>query len=211
MRITKLSPSPGKREQWLVHLDNGEILRVTENEVVAFSLYTGMELEENQRNALLSAAEKGRFQEYALQVLSVRPLSRAELIRKLTGKGCPPEEGERIACRLCELGYLNDAQYASALVRHYAAKGYGPYKIREELSRRGVSRELGEEALSEREDPADVLDALVAKKLRGIEHPDRRDWKRVSDSLARRGYSWSDIGKALSRYEADMDEWRSLS
>lgn len=211
MRITKLSPSQRKRDRWLVHLENGEILRVAENEVVSFSLYTGMELEEAQREALLKAAEKGRFQEYALQVLSVRPLSRAELIRKLTGKGCPPEEGERIAHRLCELGYLNDEQYASTLVRHYAAKGYGPYKIREELSRRGVPREFWEEALSEREDPADALDAFVAKKLRGIEHPDRKDWKRVSDALARRGYSWSEIGKALSRYEADMDEWRSFS
>ena len=36
------------------------------------------------------------------------------------------------------LGLLNDRAYAETLVRHYAAKGYGPYRLREELRRRGV-------------------------------------------------------------------------
>lgn len=206
MRVTKLSPSQRVKGRWLVQLENGDLLRVTENEVVAFSLYAGMDLDEETREALTAAAAAAGHREYALRLLSARPLSRAELVRKLADKDCPPQEAEAIADRLCELGYLNDEQYARALVRHYAAKGYGPYKIKDELYRRGVPKSLWDEALEEREDPADALDAFLAKKLRNIDCPDRKDLKRASDALARRGYAWQDIRAALRRYGAELDE-----
>ena len=45
MKIEKLEPSRRKQGRWLVHLEDGSILRVGEGEVVSFSLYTGMELD----------------------------------------------------------------------------------------------------------------------------------------------------------------------
>jgi regulatory protein len=104
-----------------------------------------------------------------------------------------------------ELGYLDDAAYAQRVVRHYAAKGYGERKLRDELYRRGVPRDLWEAALADLDDPAETIDAFVAKKLAGRE-PDRKELKKVSDALARRGYSWSDISAALRRYGAQGDE-----
>ena len=206
MRVTKLSPSQRVKGRWLVQLENGDLLRVTEKEVVSFSLYAGMDLDEETRANLTAAAAAAGHREYALRLLSARPLSRAELIRKLADKECPPQEAGAIADRLCELGYLNDEQYAHTLVRHYASKGYGPYRIKDELYRRGVPRALWDEALEEREDPADELDAFLEKKLRGVAHPDRKDFKRASDALARRGYAWPDINAALRRYGAEFDE-----
>lgn len=206
MRISKLAPSQRRQGRWLVWLDSGDLLRVGENEVVAFALYAGMELEEETLAALKGAAETAQYKEYALNALSARPLSCQELRQKLEGKGCAPEQAGEITGRLAELGYLNDADYARTVVKHYAAKGYGPYKIREELHRRGVPRELWDEALEEREDPADAMDAFIERKLRNIENPDRKDLKRVSDALARRGYAWSDISAALRRFGADTED-----
>ncbi len=80
------------------------------------------------------------------------------------------------------------------------------YKIREELFRRGVPREHWDEALSQAEVPDEAIDTFIARKLRGIEHPDRKDLKRVSDALARRGFSWNDISTALRRYGAEFEE-----
>ena len=82
MRIAKLAPSQHKQGRWLVHLENGDLLRVTENEVVAFALYAGMDLDEETKEALTSAAETARHKEYALNLLSARPLSRRELVKK---------------------------------------------------------------------------------------------------------------------------------
>lgn len=206
MRITKLSPSQRKQGRWLVQLENGDLLRVTENEVVAFALYTGMELEEETLAALTAAAGTARYKEYALNLLTARSMSRHELLKKLSEKECPPAEAQAIAHRLSELGYLDDGQYAKTLAAHYAAKGYGPYKIKDELYRRGIPKELWDAALEQIPDPADGLDALLAKRLRGTENPDRKELKKAGDALARRGYSWREISAALRRYGAEIEE-----
>lgn len=202
MKISKLEPSARKKGRWLLRLDNDELLRVGEREMIDFALYAGMELEDEVLEALRASAKRSGFQDYALNLLSTRPLSCRELTQKLEGKDCPPEQAAAIAERLCELGYLDDRAYAFTVVRHYAEKGYGPYKIRDELYRRGVPKIYWEEALADRADAADSIDSFVRRKLRGVEAPDRRDWKRISDALARRGYSWSDISAALRRYNA---------
>ena len=74
-------------------------------------------------------------------------MSRRELERKLESWEAAPEEAAAICGRLEELGFLNDASYAEQVVRHYSAKGYGLRKLRDELYRRGVPRELWDEAL----------------------------------------------------------------
>jgi len=104
-----------------------------------------------------------------------------------------------------ELGYLNDAAYAVNVVRHYSAKGYGERKLRDELYRRGVPRDLWDEALQQAGSPDEALDAFIAKKLAG-KTPDPKELKKVSDALARRGYHWNDISAALRRYGAECDE-----
>ena len=55
-------------------------------------------------------------------------------------------------------------------------------------------------------DPAEAIDAFVAKKLKGAAVSDPKELKKVSDALARRGYSWSDISEALRRYGAQWED-----
>ena len=104
-----------------------------------------------------------------------------------------------------QLGYLNDAEYAARVVRHYSAKGFGERKLRDELCRRGVPQDLWTDALEQAEDPSGAIDAFVAKKLAG-KTPDRQELKKISDALARRGYRWPDISDALRRYGAETGE-----
>ena len=134
------------------------------------------------------------------------PFQVEELERKLESWEAAPEEATAICGRLEELGFLNDVLYAEQVVRHYSAKGYGLRKLRDELYRRGVPRELWDEALERAEDPAEAIDAFLAKKLGDTPPEDRRAWKRASDALARRGYAWSDISEGLRHYGAEWEE-----
>lgn len=206
MQITKLEPSKRKKGRWLVWLENEELIRVGEDEMISFSLYAGMELDEERLEELRNSAKRTGFKEYALNLLVSRPLSRHELRQKLEEKDCPPAVALEIADRLTELGYLDDAAYAVTVVKHYAARGYGPYKIRDELFRRGVPREYWEEAMEQREDPTEALDAFVSQKLRGVSVADRKSLKKISDALARRGYSWEEIHGALRRCGAQVED-----
>ena len=92
------------------------------------------------------------------------------------------------------------------MVRHYSAAGYGAGKLRDELYRRGVPRDLWEEALEEAADPEEEIDRLIRKKMQGADPRDRKALKRASDALARRGYRWEEIKEGLRRYGAETED-----
>lgn len=199
MRIEEIKRSERKKDRILIKLDSGDLLRVTEEELLRFGLRTGMELGEEQLQALDASAKASSTKVTAANMISARPLSKKELQRRLVKKGAEEADAQAAADWLEDIGAVNDAAYAAALVRHYGGKGYGVARVKEELRHRGVPRELWEEALEELPDSSDILDALIRKKAReGLQDP--REVKRVSDSLLRRGYSWGEVRSALSRY-----------
>ena len=205
MVIQELKPSQRIKGRWLAVLEDGSILRVGENQVVDFALYAGKELSEEEAEALQGSAQRQQRKEKALELLARKPQSRRELEKKLAQWGAEEDEVQTVCDRMEQLGYLNDAEYAARVVRHYSAKGFGPGKLRDELYRRGVPRDLWQEAMDQAEDPAQSIDAFVAKKLAG-KTADRQNLKKVSDALVRRGYRWPDINDALRRYGAETEE-----
>ena len=206
MKIEQLKPSQRVAGRWLAVMEDGSILRLGENEVLNFSLYAGRELTDQEAEQLTASAEKNSRRERALNLAAGKPMSRRELERKLAGWGAGEEEQAAVCGRLEELGILNDAQYAQLVVRHYSAKGYGERKLRDELYRRRVPRELWDEALEQAADPADSIDAFLRKKLRGAELSDPKVRKRLSDALARRGFRGEDISAGLRRLGAEPEE-----
>ena len=214
MRISKLSPSARVEGRWLCQLEDGTLLTIGEGEVASFGLGTGVELSPEKVEAITAAARLTRVKEKALELLSARPLSRKELVDKLTARPrnrdkepiADRESAEAAADRLEELGYLNDEAYARTVAEHYAAKGWGPARIREELYRRGVPRDYWDGALEELAAPDDAIDAFLRKKLRGADLTDPKTWKRAADALARRGFRWEEIKEGLRRYGGAMEE-----
>ena len=205
MRIEQLKPSQRVQGRWLAVLDDGSILRVGEGEVIDFALYAGRELTAEEAEALTRAARSSGLKEKTLNLLTVKPQSRKELERKLEQWEASEQETAAICDRMEELGLINDASYAAQVVRHYSAKGWGEHKLRDELYRRGVPRELWQQALEQAEDSTDAIDAFIAKKLTG-KQPDRALLKKVSDALVRRGFGWEEVRDALNRYGISGEE-----
>lgn len=139
----------------------------------------------------------------ALKILERRDVSRKMLLDKLTEKGVADADAEEVADWLCGLGVVNDERFAGLVVRHYAAKGYGERRIREELYRRGIDRELWDAALEELTGSDERLDRLLGAKLRGDTSPE--NLQRTQNYLLRRGYSWEDIREATERYLSGKD------
>ena len=204
MIIQDLKPSKHVQGRWLVVMEDGSILRVGEEEVLRFSLYRGKELSEEEADQLRASARGSGLKEKALALLARKPMSRRELERKLEAWEATEEETVGICDRLEELGFLDDRYYALQVVRHYCGKGYGARKLRDELYRRGVPRELWDQALEEAEVPEAAIDAFLEKKLKGSRDP--KDLKKASDALVRRGYSWSEISEGLRRYGAEVED-----
>ena len=193
--------SPGRVT---VTLCGGEEIKTTLNVVTDLRLYAGRELDGEELKELRAASRSALARNRAMELLSRRPMSEKELIDKLIRKGEDEETAADCARWLRENGFLNDESYAAAVARHYAAKGYGPGRVRAELSRRGVDRELWDDTLEAIPENTDKLDRFIAARLTDPE--DRDQVRKVSAALYRRCYSWEEIRSALRRFNAETEE-----
>ena len=143
----------------------------------------------------------------ALALLDRRDYGSAELCAKLVEKGAEPDDAALAVARMVELGFVNDSNYAAMVVRHYAAKGYGVSRVREELRRRKLDRELWDAALEELPDQTETADRLLETRLRG-RAPEGDDLRRACAALIRRGLSWDEVSAAAKRlsHGLELDE-----
>lgn len=136
------------------------------------------------------------LRERALRHLARRDHSRAELTRKLATHGSA-EEIEAVIARMGELGLQSDTRYAEAFVRVKAAR-FGAARLRNELSRRGVERELIDEAIAGECSTPEIERARMVLYSRFHAPPiDAREWARQARFLQTRGFASDLIRKLL--------------
>ena len=193
--------SPGRVT---VTLCGGEEIKTTLNVVTDLRLYSGRELDGEELKELRAASASALARNRAMELLSRRPMSEKELVDKLIRKGEDEEAARDCARWLRENGFLDDESYAAAVARHYAAKGYGPGRVRAELSRRGVDRQLWDGTIEAMPENSEKMDRFIAARLTDPE--DREQLRKVSAALYRRGYSWEEIRSALGRFHAETEE-----
>ena len=140
----------------------------------------------------------------ALSLLERRDYGSEELCAKLVEKGAEPDEARAAVRYMVRVGFIDDERYAAMVVRHYAAKGYGVGRVREELRRRKLDRELWDAALAELPEPDETVDALLRAKLRG-KAADRDTVRKAGAALVRRGFTWEAVRAAADRYLAEME------
>ncbi len=152
----------------------------------------------------------------ALRMLERRSYSVAELTRKLKEKGDAPDVAAATVERLTEAGLVNDATYAGQVARSYlAGRGASVRRVQMEMTRRGVGRELANEAIAQvRGDEGltsedDSVERAARKKLKGMLGLDALTrTRRLTAYLARRGYDMDAIRavmKKLDSPEGDSD------
>ena len=198
MKIEKIEKSKHKQERILVYLEGGDLLRITSDELLHFGLYAGLDIDGETVVKLRAAAAHSEMRSRAANMISARPLSKKELERKLRDKGASEADAADAADWLESIGALDDAAYAAMLVRHYSAMGYGMAKLRDELYRRGVPKELWEDAFAQAPDTETIIEKVIAQKTKGTAL-DEKGRRKLFDLLLRRGFSRQDIKNALGR------------
>ena len=187
-------------ERYIVSIADQEI-RTTANVIAQFRLYEGRVLSPDAFEEFSVESARALAREHALEILSRRQMSVKELRQKLIDKGYEDALAEYCCDWLSERHYLNDAEYAKLLVRHYTAKGYGAGRIRSEFIRRGIGRELWDEAIEDIPGDTDKLRDMLKKRLKG--DLSKENIRRVSNSLFRRGFTWDEIRSAIDAIDSD--------
>lgn len=200
---------PRRAEMVALFLDGEHAADVLEEIWLTSGFHPGDEMTDEQFHGLIRASDARRAEKKAAALLGYRAHSQKELVQKLC-RTVPREAAEQAAARMAELGYINDGEYARRLARTlFARKGFAADRVRLELMRRGVDRELAEQVAFELEpDPAGEIRRVVGRKFaRSL--GDEKGRRRAVAALRRMGYRWEDIRGVLSEFSenaTDMDE-----
>lgn len=187
-----------------IRFEDGSALKAYLTAPEEYGLYPGRELNDNELSELAAEIKSKMARSKAAELLSVRPLSEFELKKRLKEKGSSSKEAEDAIQRMKQIGAVNDADYAHMTARRFAAKGYGAAKIKDELYKRGIPRELWDEVLEQYSANENEIDRFLNQKVKGT--TDKKEIKKAADALYRRGFSWDEIESALERYKSTTEE-----
>lgn len=205
MKITALRSQKRNSRRISVYLDGGFARSLTLETVQALGLAEGMEIDREEFDRICRADESLRARDYALLLLSYKARTVAELKTRLAGKGFSPAAIDSTLHRLTELNLVNDEQFARRFAEDRIRLGQkGKWRVRAELTRRGVGREQIEQALAE---APDELAAARAAARRFCRRNQRLEpavlRRRLYGFLARRGFSPDTINSVIDQPEED--------
>lgn len=204
MRVEAIEPTRSPQGKLRVRFSGGESLLMLPAAIAELGLYAGMELPDAAMDSVREACGAASAKERAVRIVSAASVTKKELRHRLVQKGETEEHADEAVNWLSELHLLDDRQTAAQIVRSGAARGYGAARIRQMLYEKRVPRELWDEALEQLPPQDDAIDTFLQRRFRGKAH-DRAEIKRATDALLRRGHSWEDIRRAISRYTSDKE------
>lgn len=160
-----------------------------------------------------SREKRSKTPEQALAAL-MRLCARAEKSegdarRLMRGWGLTEQDAERVLARLVRERFIDDARYAGAFVREkLRLSGWGEYKIRTALQRKGIRRETIDAALAQadRSGMGERLAQQLARKLRTVKSatPYELKTKLVRYGLSL-GYDYETVLETVSGLVKDTD------
>ena len=135
--------------------------------------------------------------------------SQEDARRLMRGWGLAERDAEGVLAKLVRDRFIDDARYAGAFVREkLRLSGWGEYKIRTALQRKGVSKERIDAALSQADRPAmgERLAQQLERKARTVKYTSQYELKtrliRYGLSL---GYDYEAVMDAASAMVRETD------
>jgi regulatory protein len=138
----------------------------------------------------------------ALSTLKFRARSEAEIHDRLRVGGFSTDTVTNVVRRLRELNLLDDSAVARQWAENRRRAGQGEFKIRQALKKRGIPRELTDEAVREEkgEEFARAWDVLLKRAARIKTGDSRALYRRLGGFLARRGFPADVVHETLEKY-----------
>ena len=229
LKVTDLRQGVKSPNRVNVFLDGKFAFSLDIAQVVEFKLKVGKEVSDEELVEFKKASEFGKLYQRALEKALSRPHSEKEIrdylrrklrssssdsLRAATSCVCGEqtkslwssdelsEFSERIIERLKERGYVDDFKFAEYYAQNrFVKKGVSRKRLRLELMKKGVKKEIIEEVLgkSERNDEEEIM-KIIRKKRGRYSEPEK-----LIVYLCRQGFSYELVREKVE--EAWGEEW----
>ena len=204
MTIEALAAKPDRAGRYALRFSDGSTMRLYRQTVEDFGLYTGLELDQGQMEALREAAGQMSAKMRAVRIVTASNVSKRDLRQRLIQKGEDPGQADAAVQWMEDLKLVDDRETAAQIVRGCALKGYGIARAKQALYEKRIPKEYWEDALEDYPDQTESIVAFLRSRL-GTD-ADERSQKRAIDALIRRGHRYGDVRQALRQLELEIPE-----
>ena len=200
-RIDSVSPNADRSGRFLVKFSDGSHMRLYRQTVEDFRMYPGLELSDQQMDAVRESAGAYSAKMRAVRIVSASSVSKRDLEQRLVRKGESEDQAKEAVQWLSELKLVDDGATARQIVASCIRKGYGRSRAKQALFEKRVPKEFWEEALADYPDQTEAIEKLLRSKLADPDDP--KQVKRAIDAALRRGHSYGDVKRALEALGSD--------
>jgi regulatory protein len=195
--ITQQVKTPGR---YSVFVNETFAFALSEGGLLNSKVYVGQELSADDLAAHKDSAALDKAYGLTLRYVARRLRSEWELNEYFRRKDIDEETGRQILARLREYGYVDDRKFAESWVQNRRLlKDVSKLRLALELRQKHVPDEIIRQALEEDEtSDVDTLRSLIAKKRQQSRYADQA---KLMQYLARQGYRYDDIKRAMSSDE----------
>ena len=205
MKVESLKTSPDRAGRYWVTFDDGSKMGLYRQTVEDFALYSGKELDEQEAEALRTAAGQMSAKMRAVRIVSAASVSRRDLEARLVRKGEDPQQAKEAVAWMEDLHLVDDRATAEQVVSSCISKGYGLARAKQALYEKRIPKEYWDEALADYPDQTEKITAFLKSRLDA--DSDEKQVRRAVDALIRRGHSYGTIRQALDALSFDTEDF----
>lgn len=206
MKVESLKTSPDRAGRYWVTFDDGSRIGLYRQTVEDFALYSGKELDEQETEALRTAAGQMSAKMRAVRIVSAASVSRRDLETRLVRKGEDPQQAKEAVAWMEDLHLVDDRATAEQVVSSCISKGYGLMRAKQALYEKRIPKEYWDEALADYPDQTEKITAFLKSRLDA--DSDEKQVRRAVDALIRRGHSYGTIRRALDALSFDTEDFQ---
>ena len=204
-KITELKQGVRNPDRVNVYVNSKFAFSLDISQVVDFGIKIGREISEEELEEFKRASEFGKLYQRTLEWVLTRPRSEKEcrdyLYKKIFEKKLDKNYIDRIIAKLEEKNYLNDARFAEYYVENrFVKKGVSLKRLKMELMKKGVSKEIIEEVLADtdRNDTEELKKMILKKRSK---YPDD---EKLTQYLCRQGFQYDLVREMIRSFGTDL-------
>lgn len=206
MKVESLKTAPDRAGRYWLTFDDGSKMGLYRQTVEDFALYSGKELDEQEAEALRTAAGQMSAKMRAVRIVSAASVSRRDLEARLVRKGEDPKQAKEAVAWMEDLHLVDDRATAEQVVSSCISKGYGLMRAKQALYEKRIPKEYWDEALADYPDQTEKITAFLKSRLDA--DSDEKQVRRAVDALIRRGHSYGAIRRALDALSFDTEDFQ---
>ena len=206
MKVESLKTAPDRAGRYWVTFDDGSKMGLYRQTVEDFALYSGKELDEQEAEALRTAAGQMSAKMRAVRIVSAASVSRRDLEARLVRKGEDPQQAKEAVAWMEDLHLVDDRATAEQVVSSCISKGYGLARAKQALYEKRIPKEYWDEALADYPDQTEKITAFLKSRLDA--DSDEKQVRRAVAALLRRGHSYGTIRRALDALSFDTEDFQ---